>query len=266
MTHRTVSTARGRRGSALVATLATIALLASVTAITSSRARERAGVARNAEALLVARAMAESGVLAARTSIEAALRAAGDSATDRRAVFDAATTHRPAQPWLEDTLGTGTFAVVVDNISARFDLNAADDEGLTRLLRSVAPADDAARIATRIGAHIRGELAADGIRRPFATLDDVDAFVTQSLGATAARALGTLAALLTVDGDGRIDRLAASPLVRAAASGSLVDAPTRLLIISRGARIGHPAEREMHAVYAIEGAELRLVTWRERDR
>lgn len=255
-----------RRGSALLATLATIALLASVTAITSSRARERAGVTRNAEALLVSRAMAESGVLAARTAIEAALQAAGDAAVNRRAVFDAATTHRPAQPWLEDTLGTGAFAVVIDNISARFDINAADDEGLTRLLQTIVPADEAARIAARIGARVRGDLSADGVRQPFATLDEVDAFVAQAFGAATAQRLGTIATMLTVDGDGHIDRLAASAAVRAAASGSLVDEPTRVLIVSRGARIGHPAAREIQAVYAIEANELRLVTWRERDR
>lgn len=257
---------RGRRGSALLATLATIALLASVTAITSARARERAGVTRNAEALLVSRAMAESGVLAARTTIEAALRAAGDSATTRRTVFDAATTHRPAQPWLEDTLSTGSFAVVVDNISARFDINSADDEGFARLLQTVMPADEARRVATRVGARVRGEFAANAVREPFTTLDEVDTFVRQTFGDGVAERLGGIAALITVDGDGRIDRVAASPAVRAAASGSLVDAPTRLLIVSRGARIGHPAEREIQAVYAIEGAELRLVTWRERDR
>jgi type II secretory pathway component PulK len=75
-----------------------------------------------------------------------------------------------------------------------------------------------------------------------------------------------VAPYLTVDGDGRINRAAASDTVLSAAGGSLVGEPSRLLIISRGWLNGHPLTHEIQAVYAIEGANVVLVRWQERDR
>jgi hypothetical protein len=54
--------------------------------------------------------------------------------------------------------------------------------------------------------------------------------------------------------------------VLAAASGTLVDRPSRLLLISRGWRRDHVLTREIQAVYDVTGTELRLVRWREQDR
>lgn len=257
---------RARRGSALVAALATIAVLASVTAITSRRARERADVTRNAEALVVARAMAESGVLAARTAIEGALANVGEDAGDdtgaRRRVLDAVFAPDDGGPFVDDTLGVGRFAVAADNVQARLDLNRADDEALATLFSRVMAADDAQRIAARLAAHVRGTAAGDGRQRPFASLDEVEAL----LGPADAARLQAAAAWITVDGDGQVDRVGAPAAVREVATGGLIDVPTRLLLVSRGARIGHPLIREIQAVYAIEGDELRLVAWRERTR
>ncbi|MCA0376700.1 MAG: hypothetical protein LCH84_13695 [Gemmatimonadetes bacterium] len=261
---------RARRGSALVAALATIAVLASVTAITSRRARERADVTRNAEALVVARAMAESGVLAARAAIEGALANAGadagnDAGNDRgarRRVLDAVFAPDGGGPFVDDTLGVGRFAVAADNVQARLDLNRTDDEALARLFSRVMAADDAQRIAARLAGHVRGTAAGDGRQRPFASLDEVEAL----LGPADAARLQAAAAWITVDGDGQVDRVGAPAAVREVATGGLIDLPTRLLLVSRGARIGHPLIREIQAVYAIEGDELRLVAWRERTR
>ena len=96
---------------------------------------------------------------------------------------------------------------------------------------------------------------------PFESLDEVDTFVGGD-----APWLASLAPLLTVDGDGHIDRRHALPAVLAAAAGSLVDAPTRIVFVVRGWMAGHALTREIQAVYAIEGTELHLVRWRERDR
>jgi hypothetical protein len=79
-------------------------------------------------------------------------------------------------------------------------------------------------------------------------------------------ALDALAADLTVDGDGRVNRRSASRRVLAAATGTLVDRPSRLLLIARGWRRDHVLTREIQAVFDVTGPELRLVRWREQDR
>ena len=78
--------------------------------------------------------------------------------------------------------------------------------------------------------------------------------------------LDALADELTVDGDGRVNRRAASPRVRAAATGALIDRPSRLLVISRGWQVERVLTREIQAVFEGSGRELRLVRWREQDR
>ncbi|MFN8717160.1 MAG: hypothetical protein ACK50C_09265 [Gemmatimonadaceae bacterium] len=278
---------RARRGTALLAALVTIALLASVTAMASRAARDSAAIAVNSRAQAVARAMAESGVLAARVGLEEALTGAGADSTALDAVFDALTREaRSATPraFAADSLGDGVYAATIVNVSARLDVNTAGAEGLARLFRTVAPAGAADRIAARLAARVRGDAVSRPARdsaavrdslaaallgrptsprlmRPFASLDEVETL----LGADAPW-LGRVAEELTVDGDGRIDRRHASSAVLAAASGSLVDRPTRLLVVARGWQAGHPLTREIQAVYAVEGTELRLVRWRERDR
>lgn len=277
---------RARRGAALLAALVTIALLASVTAMVSAAARDSAAIAVNSRAQVVARAMAESGVLAARVRLEDALAAAGPDSARVDAVFDelADDAARRPSPFVQDSLGDGVFAATVVNVSARLDVNTAGADGLARLFRTVAPAAAAQRVAARIEAHVRGDAVARPLRdsaatrdslvaallgrpagplvlQPFASLDELEALVGNE-----APWLGQVAEQLTVDGDGRIDRRHASPAVMAAATGSLVDRPTRLLVVARGWQAGHPLTREIQAVYAVEGAELRLVRWRERDR
>jgi hypothetical protein len=78
--------------------------------------------------------------------------------------------------------------------------------------------------------------------------------------------LAQVAHLLTVDGDGSINRRAAPPEVLAAATGSLVDSPTRLLLIARGWHLGNQLTRQIEAVYDVAPDGLRLVRWREHDR
>ena len=45
----------------------------------------------------------------------------------------------------------------------------------------------------------------------------------------------------------------------------LIVAPSRLLLTSRGWMPGHPLTHEIQAVYALDGRQLTLVSWRERD-
>ena len=280
---------RARRGVALLTALMTIAVLVSLTAVVGRAARNSANLTANTRATLVARAMAESAVLAARVAIETRLGApqpgaapADTSALDT--VYDALFDPALRTPFVTDSVGDGAFAATLVNVSARLDVNNAGVEGLTTLFRTVAPRDEAARIAARLDAYVRGtdtpaaardslvrrdslfaallgQSATPRAMRPFDSLDEVEALV----GADAPW-LGAVAEALTVDGDGRIDRRRASPAVRAAASGSLVDRPTRVLIVARGWQRGSAVTQEIQAVYAIQDRELRLVRWREQSR
>jgi type II secretory pathway component PulK len=288
-----------RRGAALVVALATIAVLASVTAIASSQARRAASVVGNQRSQATARAMAESGVLAARAHIEARLREAGADSTRLDRAFDALMTGNGAV--LQDTVGDGVFATAVVDVSARLDVNTAGADGLQQLLATVAPPGEARRIAEAIEARVRGDASGDvsgnapgtvagvtstqteamqqrlardsvvaallgraptsRVMRPFASLDEL-----LTVPGMQSAWLDALAADLTVDGDGRVNRRSASRRVLAAATGTLVDRPSRVLLIARGWRRDHVLTREIQAVFDVMGAELRLVRWREQDR
>ena len=281
------SSRRPRRGAALVVALVTISVLASVTAIASSRARRGAAVVDNRRSQATARAMAESGVVAARARIESSLRDAGMDTTQVDRVFDALTAGTGAV--VQDTVGDGVFATAVVDVSARLDVNSAGADGLQQLLAVVAPPQEARRVAEAIEAHVRGDgsggpsigdparqqrrmrdsVAATLLGReptsramqPFTSLDEL-----LTVPGMQAAWLDAIAADLTVDGDGRVNRRGASRRVLAAATGALVDRPSRLLLISRGWRRDHVLTREIQAVFDVNGTELRLVRWREQDR
>jgi len=276
-----------------VVALVTIAVLASVTAIASSQARQAASVVDNRRSQATARALAESGVLAARAQIEASLRAAGADSTQLDRVFDALVAGTGAV--MQDTVGDGVFATAVVDVSARLDVNTAGAEGLQQLLSTVAPPDEARRVADAIEARVRGDSDAsdnasgatpasseamqqrrqrDSVAavllgrepasramQPFTSLDEL-----LTVPGMQAAWLDAIAADLTVDGDGRVNRRSASRRVLAAATGTLVDRPSRLLVIARGWRRDHVLTREIQAVFDVNGAELRLVRWREQDR
>lgn len=281
--------ARARHGAALVAALFTIAVLASITAVASSQARQSAAVVQNRRSQAAARAMAESGVIAARLQIESQLAAvSGDSVrTDAllASLTTAADTPGAGRALLQDSIGDGVFAVVVVDVSARLDVNTAGAEGLQRLFATVTTASEAQQVASAIDARVRGgalvedanvqaRRARDSIgavllgrspsnraMQPFRSLDEL-----LTVAGMRAEWLNAVAVDLTVDGDGRVNRRAASARVLAAATGTLVDRPSRLLLVSRGWRSGQVLTREIQAVYDVIGTELRLVRWREQDR
>lgn len=274
-----------RRGAALVIALITISVIASVAAIASSQARRAAAVVDNRRSQVTARAMAESGVLAARARIESELRDAGEDSALVDRVFDALTSRN--EPVAQDTVSDGVFATALVDVSARLDVNMAGADGLQQLLATVAPRDEARQVAAAIESRVRGDGAGSAQRQerqerqqrdsvaavmlgresgarvmqPFTSLDEL-----LTVPGMKAEWLDALASELTVDGDGRVNRRAASPRVLAAASGTLVDRPSRLLLISRGWRLGHVLTREIQAVFDVVGTELRLVRWREQDR
>jgi type II secretory pathway component PulK len=279
-----------RRGVSLVLVLAAIAVLTSVTAVAAAGARRSVRQAEGAAADAVARAMAESAVVAARVRLERAMAAAPDS-EGVDAVLAAATqgaAEGSPSPFVADSLARGGFAAVVVDVNARLDVNLAGAEGLARLFAAVVPRDEAERVARTIAARVTGtrpageapredsarwrrdSLAATLLGRalpprrwhPFESLDELQALPEVA----SARWLGEVAEELTVDGDGRINRRRASPRVVAAAAGSLVDRPTRLLVVGRGWAGGRRGTREIQAVFDVTPPELRLVTWREQFR
>jgi len=281
---------RERRGVTLVVVLWMVAVLATVTAVASSGARSSAQLAMNRRALATARAMAESGVAAATAFVN-----------DSLAVFAADTVRRDAflarlEPsfansaaTVEDSIGEGVFAATFVDVSARLDVNAAGVDGMTTLLRSVMADGEARALASRIDSRVRGtdvpsdarDERADAIqaskdsltatllgrvprlrlRHPFESLDEL--LLVRGVDENT---FAQIAPLLTVDGDGTVNQRAAAPLVLAAATGTLVDRPTRLLCIARGWQRGHPLTREIQAVYDIAPDGLRLVRWRESGR
>lgn len=282
---------RPRRGVSLLLVLAAIALLTSVTAVAAAGARREVRQAERRASDAVARTMAENAIVATQARLERALAAAPDSAAVD-AVLDAATqgaARGATAPFLTDSLAGGGYAAVVVDVSARLDVNQAGAEGLARLFATVAPRGDAERVARAIadrvsGADAQSALPAEAERarwardslaatllgrplpprrwRPFDSLEEL-----QALPAVAAAPwVAMLAEELTVDGDGRVNRRRASPRVLAAATGSLVDRPSRLLVIGRGWAGERRGTREIQAVFAVTPPSLALVTWREQFR
>lgn len=283
---------RTPRGVALIVVLFAILLLATVTAAASSAARSSASVTIAVRAASVSKAMSESGVLAASTLVERALGRIGND-TSARARYLAEITSEGGEPFVADTLGDGAFSVVVVDVGARLDVNRAGREGWYLLLRAFTSDGEAGRAADAIDAWARGARPAPGSEdaRALDALQSRDSLVAALLGRSAPPASGSdrvsafetldgllevpgidaallarVAPFLTVDGDGSVNRRSASPAVLAAASGSLVDTPTRLLIVSRGWMRGQPLTREIEAVYDLAPDGLRVVRWRERER
>ncbi|MEP6764609.1 MAG: hypothetical protein ABJB66_09880 [Gemmatimonadaceae bacterium] len=280
---------RERRGVALLLVLWLVVLLAAVTVAASGAARSSGDLVTARRAGATAQSMAESGVTVALTAINDSLRRLGRDSTATNVFLnslDAATNNGSSAITgiATDTLGNGAFAIAVVDVDARLDVNSADEKGLTRFLSEFVTPADASMLAERITKRVRGEgsgidstesvrAARDSIsrvllgrdattsrlRHPFESLDEL----LQVQGFDE-KFLERVAPYLTVDGDAHVNRRSASQSVVAAASGSLVDAPSRLLIVTRGWQLGHPLTHEIQAVYDVGENGLTLVRWRER--
>lgn len=234
-------------------------------------ARASSAISTNVRARLAARLAAESGLEAFVAAAEDTLAAMADTAA-RHDWLNAL----QARSAVSDSviLGDARFAVVVVDVNARLDVNAATELALRAFFSrftDLAGAGDIARA-------IRSFIESGGAARPEdlrAALDPSGAVHTvrliRSLEELRTRRLvpqpllERAAPYLTVDGDGTINRRTASDTVLVAATGELREEPTRLLLVSRGWLGGHPLTHEIQAVYAIEGNRLVLSHWRERD-
>ncbi|MBK8247725.1 MAG: general secretion pathway protein GspK [Gemmatimonadetes bacterium] len=257
-----------RRGVALVLVLWIVVILGGLGATVLSSSRASAGVAANVRAAAVARYAAESGVVATVADIEAGLAAHGDSLSRADYLNALARTPRDSV-----ALGTGRFAVAIADPTTQLDINAAPEERLAALLASFTDVARAASTARAIRRAIERAPATSGDGRLGAP-DGALRFVTpirhleslRELPGVDVRALERAAPYLTVDGDGTVNRRAASDTVLRVAFGEARDEPSRLVVISRGWMSGSPLTHEVQAVYAISAGTLVLTHWRERVR
>jgi general secretion pathway protein K len=258
-----------RRGFALMLVLWLIVVLGLISATIVAGTREAAALSGNARARAVGRYAAESGIAAATAAIELALDAQADT-TERQRYLNHLDV---ALPWRgESALGNAMFSVALVDVSARLDVNNAEEQALSRFFSQFDPSA-AAGTARAIRQHIdraavtvmAGSQSNPGssplvAARTFRSLDELEHVPGVSVGL-----LRAAAAYLTVDGDGKINRATASDTVMIAAGGSIQDEPSRLVIVSRGWLRDHSLTHEIQAVYAIAGNQLTLVRWTERD-
>jgi type II secretory pathway component PulK len=269
MRRRQRSTMRNERGFTLMLVLWLIVVLGTISATIVVATRETASLTGNVRARLTGRYAAESGVAVATSEIESALQARPDSVDRERYLnqLEVALRERAETP-----LGDGAFSVTLVDISARLDVGGTDEEALIRFFSLFDPSA-AAATASAIRRHIdQGTVTATpgsqsisggstlAAARQLRSLDELEQVPGVNLGL-----LRAAAPYLTVDGDGKINRATASDTVMVAASGSLQDEPSRVLVVSRGWLRGHSLTHEIQAVYAIAGNQLTLVRWRERD-
>jgi general secretion pathway protein K len=262
---------RARRGVALMLVLWLVVLLTVLGARVVSAARSSSGVAANLRSRLQARYAAESGVMLATATIRDSL-ARLSKPQDRQAYLNALESARSPEVRLDDQRFITTFV----NVNNRVDVNTASASQLTKLFSYFVGPSDAALAASAIREYVDPS-ALTSTETAMQSRTDIQ--FPHLPAANPLRALETLreipgvperlairaAPYLTVDGDGRIDRATASDTVLSAAAGSLVDEPTRILVISRGWQNGWPLTHEIQATYAIEQNSLVLVRWQERD-
>lgn len=249
-----------RRGVALVLALWIIVVAGVAVSAAVARARDAVALAATVRARLLATAASESGIAFAADEIERRLHADDDTASRARWLNDLGRVL--SQPTL--LMGGARAQIVVIDPATRLDINAATTAQLTTLFSFITDAATAATAARAIRGTIERGGAA-GTTRRLRSLDEL-----ADLPGIPADVLRAAAPLLTVDGDGHVNRRTAPLPVRRAAGGELVDTPTRLLIVSRGWQDGHPLTHEIQAVYALvrepTGDRLLLQSWRERDR
>ncbi len=304
-----------RRGVALMLVLWLLVVLGAVAAGVAESSRGEAGVVTNLKARAAARSGAESGIAAATSHIEHLLVAAR---TPQNAALVFREIDRHFSGMREVAVGDARFGVAIVDLSARIDLNHADEATLRNF---VAQFTDESR-ATRIVAALEDWEDADDLTRPNGAeaaeygragspyvprngpLQRLDDFA-HVLGVTDSLALA-VAPYITVEGDKRVNIntapepvLASLPGIGPAGARTLIARrdggetftstavvedllragavpirgtlsrttvlPSRILIVSRGWRVGSPLTHEIQAVCAVGAGRLALQAWRERD-
>ena len=240
-----------RRGVALMLVLWVLVLVAAIAAGVTTASRRAVDALDAGRAALAARHAAESGIAATINDIELSLRRADGRPAARQSMLNALGTREAPVT----ALGSQRFQVAVVDVSARLDVNAASEAALVRLFAAAGGPARAQATARAITAWTRRE-AADA--RPLTALEEL-----RRVPGVDSATLGGALPYLTVDGDGRINRLTAPAIVRASGGGELQDEPSRLLLIARGWQDGHPLTHELQVVVAVQGDLLAVVRQRE---
>ncbi len=247
---------RRRSGVALLLVLWLVVVLGAIGGSMAASVRGRLGVATNLRDRAVARAMAESGIVAASEEIGDSL-ARVDAGPARARYLNALT----ALPGSQFTLGDGHAQVSVVDVNARLDVNLASEDALSQFFAQFTNAVSAHEIAREVRQRIGASAPQGVIATPLQSLDALN-----DLPSFDSRVATAVAPFLTVDGDGNVNMTHAPLAVRRSAAGQVVEAPTRVMLVSRGVRDGSSLVDEIEAVYAIQGSQLALVRWRERAR
>ena len=244
-----------RHGVALMLVLWVIVILGGIAAAVTASTRTTSDITANLRARAIARYAAESGITAAVSTLQRRMDAAGDDvAMRRRSLNDPAHAIGDAAAF---SMGDARVQVVMVDVSARIDLNTATEETLVALFSRAGHAAVATGAARAIRRHID---AVPGRAQLLLSLD-----AAAAIPGVGDSVIASTAAWLTVDGDGQVNRATASTVVLGVARGSLLDEPSRILLIARGWQQGHPLTHEIQAVYAVQGNQLAFVRWRERD-
>ena len=247
-----------RPGVALMLVLWVIVFLTTITTGIALTTRSNSQITGNYRAGVVARYAAESGVTAAVATLEDSLAKLGEG-RNRLQYLNHLERALAGNDLAE--LANGRFSVELVDVGARLDINSAGVAALTKLFSNFTDAIAAENTARAIRNYI-GDPATQSLDalRTIESLDDV-----ARIPGVSRSVLASAAAFLTVDGDGTINRMTASDTVLSAVGGDLRDEPSRILVVSRGWQDGHKLTHEIQAVYALNGAQLTLVRWRERD-
>lgn len=279
---------QNRRGVALLLVLWLVVILASVTIAASTAARNSSALVTSRRANATAQSMAESGITAAVSFINDSLHALVADTVARDAYLNAldagVNNGATALATKSDTIVDGAFALAVVDVAARLDVNTAGETSLEKFLSAFTNSSDARLIARRIAERVRGDsipfdsaafarqsrdstvralLGQTNInvlaRHPFETLDELS-----EIPGLNDKLLAEIVPFLTVDGEASVNQHSAPSVVVAAATGTITNAPTRLLVVARGWQLGHPLTHEIQAVYDVSANGLVLVRWRER--
>lgn len=261
---------RGRRGVALVTALILILILGAVATQVTRSAYSVSDTADNLRSRAVARYAAESGIVLATSRVETTLGTIRDSTLIKRYLNGL---ESGSAGLAVESLGDARLQVAIVDVNSRLDVNLASAGQLLTLFSSVAAIDESRRAAIGIRNRIdygragdsfddisRGGIAKPSYSSPLRSLSELN-----GIPGVSAKLADAAAPFLTVDGDGRVNRVSASQRVIAAAAGDLRDFPSRLLFISRGWKDGRPLTFEIQAVYALDYGKLVMVSWRERD-
>ncbi|MBC7895496.1 MAG: general secretion pathway protein GspK [Cytophagaceae bacterium] len=257
-----------RRGIALVLVLWIVVILGGIGTVVVREAHTSAGLALNVRASAVARYAAESGIEATVAEIERTLGETTDSVQRTTWLNALAVTPRDSI-----ALGEGRVMVSIVDPTARLDVNEAPEANIALLLSRLGPPPRAASTARAIRQWIErpavstdGRFAAPGAAAPRFVTPLRSLEELRSIPGVDIALLERAAPYLTIDGDGTVNVHAASDTVLAAAFGERRNEPSRLLLVARGWRAGHPLTHELQAVYALSGTRLVLVHWREQER